>query len=142
MGPYETKWFRRFEEGGEGTAVSQSAPPLAELCSRDNCLLSEDIYIHTRVYTATAKRTERRYEWYFHVRRHIRDRINTVSAIVYVVSHIGVIYTRRSRVPKPSHSSQSFTFHFNRTITLSVRVFYLCKKKNAVLFARKKAHVQ
>lgn len=84
--------------------------------------------VYTYVYTARAKRTERRrYEWYFHIRRHIRDRINTVSAAVYVVSHIGVIYTWRSRVPKPSTSVNLSLLILTERL-LSIRVFYLCKK--------------
>lgn len=45
-----------------------------------------------------------------HTRRHTRDKINTVLAAVYVVSHVGAVYTRRVESAKAIHSILRLSF--------------------------------
>lgn len=129
-----TKWFRRFEERDERPQPRHKARRhLPSLACEIIVFLAK---VYTYVYTARAKRTERRrYEWYFHIRRHIRDRINTVSAAVYVVSHRSHIYMAVESA-KAIHFSQSFASHFNRAIAFNKSILFV--QKNDTLFAGKK----
>lgn len=129
-----TKWFRRFEEGGERPR-SQSAPPLAELCLRDNCLLSEGIYIHTCIYSDSKENGKKVWMVLSHTATHTGQNKYCVSDCIRYVSHRSHICTAVESA-KAIHSSQSFTFHFNRTIAFSKSILFVQKK--VILFARKK----